>query len=112
MTAKNIREKTTIYGILQELIRHGIHGEVTINIKLKVFFRLFVHCKTLADVVLKKKQQEIILIFLIEKFSKLNNFIHHHNMTRFSKNIKIIFHIKKGVFRILLFNILTNFNNF
>ena len=30
---------------------------------VEVFFRLFRHCKARADDVLKKKQQEIILIF-------------------------------------------------
>ena len=51
--------------------------KLTFITMLEVFFRLFLHCKTLADVVIKKKQQEIILIFLIEKLRKLNNFIHN-----------------------------------
>ena len=51
--------------------------KLTFITMLEVFFRLSLHCKTLAGVVIKKKQQEIILIFLIENLRKLNNFIHN-----------------------------------
>ena len=51
--------------------------ELTFITTLEVFFRLFLHCKTHEDVVLKKETARNYLNFLIEKLRKLNYFIHH-----------------------------------
>ena len=68
----------TFNGFICIIMKLSFHGEVDIyNIARSVFSTVFAMQDSRRCRLKKKKQQEIFLIFLIEKFRKLNNFIHH-----------------------------------